>query len=77
MPVQSKLVAQQASGCGGSARRIAAKRHLACDHIAVQGYAKGRQDDCKVVADIVHVLLSVDKFVEGDDAVVAEELLSG
>ena len=73
--VQPQLVAEQRARERGSGSGIAAERESLGDNVAIETNAEHSEGDSKVVADVVDVLLGVDEFVEGGDAIMAEELV--
>lgn len=75
MAIKTGLSAQ---GEGGSARgSVAANGELASDNITVKTNTKGGEEDSKIPADTVDVLLHVDELGEGGDTIVAQEVVAG
>ena len=75
MPIKPELIPQQTSRRRCPARGIASNRHLFRNDVSIQTDTERRQSNRKVVANVVDVLLSVDKLIKGGDAIMAEKLL--
>lgn len=66
MASKTRLRSRQQRGNAGTCGGITAKGELLGDEVTIGLETEEGQEERQVVADIVDVLLSVDKFVEGD-----------
>ena len=69
--VESTLWSEAWSCSAGSG--IASERELGSERVTVKANTEDSKQNSQVVADTVHVLLSVGEFSEGDDTVTAQE----
>ena len=76
MAVQAWLTASQRRIDGGTSGRITSDRQLLGDRITIgRREPEHSEHQCKVIADVVDVLLSVYELVERGDAIVSEEFV--
>ena len=75
MAVKTKLRAKTRSSSPG--RGVATNRKLVGEWVAVKLDTEDGEEDGKVVADTVHVLLSVGELSECDDTVTSQEAVVG
>ncbi len=76
MAVQAWLTASQRRIDGGTSGRITSDRQLLGDRITIgRREPEHSEHQCKVVADVVDVLLSIHELIERGNPVVSEEVV--
>jgi hypothetical protein len=74
--VKARLAACQTRVERGSGRCITPNAELFGDDVSVgQGESKEGKQVCKIVADVVNVLLRIHQLVVGSDAIVRQEVV--
>jgi hypothetical protein len=72
--VQTRLAAKERQQC--SARRsVTSNAQLGCDEVTISLDAEYSQEDSKVIANVVDVLLGINKFIEVCDAIMRQEVM--
>lgn len=76
MAIKTKFRAGQARR-SRPRRSVTADREFSADRVAVETDAQDSEQDGKVIADAVDVLLHVDQLLERRDTIVAHEVVVG